>query len=58
MGQSVVDGFDFWKGRKNSYVMTQADSLAFMQMFFDRVLKIPPKESLPILTQIMKGGSL
>ena len=58
MGQSVVDGFDFWKGRQNSYVMTQADSLAFMQMFFDRVLKIPPKESLPILTQIMKGGSL
>jgi len=32
--------------------------LSFMQMFFDRVLGVPDKTSLPMLEQIMKGDVL
>ena len=58
IGQSVVDGFDFWHGHKNSHVLTKTSPLAFMQMFFDRVLGVPDKTSLPMLEQIMKGDVL
>ena len=58
IGQSVVDRFDFWKGHKNSYILTRTSPLSFMQMFFDRVLGVPDKTSLPMLEQIMKGDVL
>ena len=58
IGQSVVDRFDFWKGHKNSYILTRTSPLSFMQMFFDRVLGVPEKTSLPMLEQIMKGDVL
>ena len=54
----VVDRFDFWKGHKNSYILTRTSPLSFMQMFFDRVLGVPDKTSLPMLEQIMKGDVL
>ena len=57
IGQSVVDGFDFWHGHKNSHVLTKTSPLAFMQMFFDRVLGVHPKVSCSVLEQIMKGDS-
>ena len=58
IGQSVVDRFDFWKGHKNSYILTRTSPLSFMQMFFDRILGVPEKTSLPMLEQIMKGDVL
>ena len=58
IGQSVVDGFDFWKGHKNSHILTNTSPVTFMQMFFERVLKVPQKASLPVLEQVMGGGAL
>ena len=58
IGQSVVDGFDFWHGHKNSHILTRTSPPAFMQMFFDRVLGVQPEISRSVLEQIMKGDTL
>lgn len=58
IGQSVVDAYDFWKGYKNSHVLTDVNTLAFMQLFFDRVLNVPKEESLPVLKQILRGDTV
>ncbi|MDO4599244.1 MAG: nucleoside hydrolase [[Ruminococcus] gnavus] len=56
IGQSVVDGFDIWNGKKNTHVLTEVDEMRFMQMFLERLFQIPEEKSLPVLEQILSGG--
>ena len=56
-GQSVVDAFGFWKKPANSRILTEADSLGFMELFFSRLLKKDREELRPMLTQLMGGAS-
>lgn len=55
-GQSVVDAFGFWKKPANSRVLTEADSLGFMELFFSRLLKKDREDLRPMLTQLMGGA--
>lgn len=39
IGQSIVDSMDFWKKKKNSYVLTKVDPTNFMKFFLKRVFQ-------------------
>ena len=53
LGQSVVDAYDFYQHKHNSYVLTKTDALRFMQFFFSRVLGVKEEASYAVLEQIM-----
>lgn len=54
IGQTVVDSMNFWKKEPNSYVLTEVDHIAFMNMFLSRVFNIEEGKIKLILDQIMK----
>ena len=56
IGQSVVDGMDFWHRKPNSRVLTEVDSLEFMTMFFSRLCGEEEGEIRSMLRQIMTDG--
>ncbi len=39
IGQTIVDSMDFWKKKKNSYVLTEVDQVNFMKFFLRRVFQ-------------------
>ena len=39
IGQTIVDSMDFWKKKKNSYVLTEVDQVNFMKFFLRRVFR-------------------
>lgn len=55
IGQSVVDAEHFWKKAPNCHILTEADPLGFMVLFFSRLLKKDPLELRPMLARLMGG---
>lgn len=56
IGQTVVDAYDFWKKRKNTYVLEKTDTWRFMEMLLTRVFQADPDEVCRILPQILNIG--
>lgn len=55
LGQTLVDAYGFWGKRPNSHILTETNPLAFMEMFFRRVLNAPEKDLRSMLFQLMGG---
>lgn len=53
IGQTLVDAMDFWQKKPNSRVLTEVDSVGFMEMFLHRIFGEEPSEIRKILNQIM-----
>lgn len=53
LGQTVVDAYDFWQKKKNSFILTQTDPLRFMEFFITRVFDMQPNIVRQILQQIL-----
>lgn len=58
LGQTIVDAYDFWKKKKNSYILTQTNQLHFMEFFITRVFDIPLTTIRQILPKILVENGL
>lgn len=52
LGQSVVDGMNFYKKNSNARVLTEVDTYQFFRLFISRLLEIEPEE-LDILKDLL-----
>lgn len=57
IGQTVVDAYDFWHKKKNSYILTQTDPIGFMEFFITRIFHTPPAAIRKMLQQIFVVNS-